>query len=157
VSLTRRFFVNPGSRFLLPALAGGVVAVLDMVSKRIVQGVSQPVSIVRGVSVQPVANAEGPFGSLSLGLTLTASAVVLLFLFLGLRGAGSRGERLGIGLVLGGGTANFIERVTTGQVTDIFLIHQVSAWNVSDIAVLLGVVGMAGSWFVKRTLRQTRS
>lgn len=135
----------------------GVVVLVDVLSKNVVQRFATPWFLTAGVSLQPVATTRGLFGALPLGITVGVSIVVLLALLFALRRALSRHEHLGISLIIGGGIANLAERIAAGHVTDILLIEGLSVWNVADLAILSGLLVVLGSWFVRRTVGQHRT
>ena len=51
--------------------------------------------------------------------------------------------RVGIGLILGGTIGNLIDRLYVGQVTDFIDFKIWPVWNVSDMAVTIGVIVLA--------------
>jgi signal peptidase II len=133
---------------LAAALAGLVVAV-DQGTKAIAESALVPgerVDFVLGVELANVHNegvAFGLFGGGStviLGLTLVALAIIVVFL-----ARESRLRRLWIptGLLAGGALGNLVDRVRAGAVTDFIDPPLWPAFNLADVAIVLGVAWLA--------------
>ena len=80
------------------------------------------------------------------GAALTVICVLFLFL---LREKGSRGLKLGLALILGGGASNLCDRLTKGHVVDYFSFKsrfprlQRIIFNLSDLFIFLGALLVA--------------
>ena len=57
--------------------------------------------------------------------------------------AETRAGELALGLAIGGGVANLIDRLVDGEVTDFFVIGPWPRFNVADAALTLGIVLVA--------------
>jgi signal peptidase II len=59
-----------------------------------------------------------------------------------------------LGLVVGGAASNVIDRVVHGAVADFFLLHAGSlewyVFNLADVWIVAGVVGLLCSWATER-------
>ncbi|MDD5469190.1 MAG: signal peptidase II [Candidatus Peribacteraceae bacterium] len=64
---------------------------------------------------------------------------VLAVMAVALRSAIQPLERIGFGLILGGGVANIIDRLPDGTVTDMIQIGSFPVFNVADICINVGV------------------
>lgn len=56
-------------------------------------------------------------------------------------------QRLGLSLGLGGAIANFIDRVSTGEVVDSLKIEYWPAFNLADVALTFGIALSSGMPF----------
>ena len=142
-----------GARWMWVSLA---VVAGDRVTKILLDRATQPgwhYSIIsgflnlvharnRGVAFSIFADSESPW--LRAGLIVLALAAVTLFAWMLATGrAGTRAERWGFALVLGGATGNVIDRILYGSVLD-FLDFYVRDWhwpafNVADSCLSIGV------------------
>lgn len=89
-----------------------------------------------------VVNTGAAFGMLQgqTSLLTVASAIgILVFAYLLLRRPGRTMYTVGLSLGLGGAMANFIDRVTTGQVVDSLKVDYWPAFNLADVALTLGI------------------
>jgi len=127
------------------AIAGTVVG-LDRVLKLMTQDLLQrghawpsedwPVRFVHAV------NTGAAFGILrgQTSLLVIVSAIgIVLFGYALLRSPWQLIQRLGLSLGLGGAIANFIDRVSTGEVVDSLKIAYWPAFNLADVAITFGV------------------
>lgn len=137
--------VFPSRSLAVPLGVGALVAVVDFLTKGVVQYVPEGLSVAPGVLIAPTNNPRGPFSALPLSLTLLVSVGVLAFFFLAARSAATRGERIAFGSILGGGSANLIERALTGRTTDVLVVGT-SAWNVADAGIVAGIVIIIVLW-----------
>jgi signal peptidase II len=127
------------------AVAAAVVA-LDQLSKHLVRSavdVGESHKVIPGLHLVQVRNTGVAFslfsggGTLVLVFTLLALAVLVGFFAM-------RPTRpllwLPTGLLIGGALGNLIDRIAHGAVTDFIKLPHWPAFNVSDIAITLGVV-----------------
>ncbi|MBI2916415.1 MAG: signal peptidase II [Chloroflexi bacterium] len=141
-------------RFYVVALA---VVVLDQITKFLVRtyiplGQSIPKdSLVRLTHVTNTGAAFGLFqgqAALFLWLGIVTMAVVLLLLFYRSPTFGNPWARLALGLELGGGVGNLIDRVRWGQVVDFVDVGFWPVFNVADSSISVGVVVLAAYLFL---------
>lgn len=125
-----------------------VVAVLiaDRLTKNAVLSgipVGQADHVVPGVQLVHVQNSGVAFGFFSGGgalvLALTAIALVALVAYFLARPM-RRGLWLPTGLLVGGAIGNLTDRLVNGSVTDFIKLPHWPAFNVSDIAITIGVL-----------------
>lgn len=102
---------------------------------------AEGVALFPGVILRVFDNLRGPFGLGSLPLTIVASTVVLVAVIRQFRVPGSRSSvpAASVGLLLGGGVSNLVERLLFGRTTDLLIIGDVTALNVADAAILGGL------------------
>lgn len=125
-----------------------VVLIVDRVTKHAVASgipVGDERSVVPGVHLVHVRNSGVAFGffsgggALVLALTLVALAALLAYFVF-------RPTRPGLwvptGLLVGGAVGNLIDRLSGGSVTDFIKLPHWPAFNVSDIAITIGVVAL---------------
>jgi signal peptidase II len=138
-------------RWVALALAAGVVLVLDQLSKALVRALlelGEAVDVAGPFSLHHVRN-SGIVGGHLQGNALplaafTALVVVGILIHFG-RGAGGRpGQWAAHGLLLGGSLGNLVDRVRLGYVTDFLDRQNGGAFNVADVAILLGLLGILG-------------
>ncbi|MDD3896845.1 MAG: signal peptidase II [Candidatus Peribacteraceae bacterium] len=79
---------------------------------------------------------------------------VLIVMAVALRSAAKPLERIGFGLILGGGVANIIDRLPDGTVTDMMQIGSFPVFNVADICINVGVAFLLAEmllgWLARR-------
>ncbi len=99
--------------------------------------------IFSGLSLRLFENIRGPFGIASVGIAAFVGGVVLvLWVWFSLHTAQrQRGwtSTIGVGILLGGGLSNSLERVLAGRTTDILWVGDLTAINVADGAILVGL------------------
>jgi lipoprotein signal peptidase len=138
--------------FTVPAcIASGVVAA-DVLTKLLAARRHIAIPVAPGVILQRVENLSGPFRAMSVAVAIVLSVAVLVLLLTGFFRATSPAERVGYSLALGGGSANFLERIVFGRTTDIVLVAGTSAWNIADAAIVIGCVVLAVVWLRPRAL-----
>jgi signal peptidase II len=97
----------------------------------------------------------GPFQDF---IILTALA---LLIWAGSRTARSSLEQTGFGLVIGGGTANTIDRLLDGAVTDMVQVGSFPIFNAADICINAGAAlllfGFLSEWWKGRQMAEKRS
>ncbi len=120
------------------------VALLDVVTKLLGRALlpADGVFLLPVLALRVVDNVRGPFGLGPLWLTIVASMVVLLLL--GRRQLSpafplSRFPTAAAGLLLGGGVSNLAERLFFGRTTDLLDIGRLTAINLADVAILVGL------------------
>jgi signal peptidase II len=133
---------------LAGALCGVVVAV-DQASKAIVQSSLVPgesVDVMPGLQITDVHNtgvAFGLAGGAGIGVILLAVAALVLILATFARDPRRRGLWIPIGLLAGGALGNLADRIRMDSVTDFIDLPLWPAFNLADIAIVAGVVGLA--------------
>jgi len=135
--------------FALAALVLLVVAALDQASKAAVLASlppGEPESVFFGLELSISRNTGIAFGALAgagglLIGALVAVAVAALVVFFA-----ARADRpllwLPVGMVLGGAAGNLIDRARTGAVTDFIDPILWPAFNLADMSIVLGVLGV---------------
>ena len=133
-----------GSRelaFFLPAVG---VFVADQLSKAWIRqniAVGESVPIDAPLRFTHVSNAGGAFGFTANPIFLALlNAGVLIILLLFYRRLASLALRTGLGLILGGGLGNLVDRVRMGYVTDFMDVRIWPIFNVADSAVVCGSI-----------------
>lgn len=132
------------SRSLAVTMAS--VLVLDVLTKLAARAVlnTNGVQLLPGIVLRVVENSRGPFGLGPLWLTLVASLIVLAVLsgnhqvFHNSRST----PHLGLSLLLGGGVSNLAERALLSRTTDLVVLGNLTALNVADVSILLGLAGL---------------
>jgi signal peptidase II len=123
-----------------------VVVIVDRVTKHlVVAGI--PVGDVRrvlpGLELVHDRNSGVAFSFFAGGglpvLALTAVALLAMLAYFGSH-AGRPGLWIPTGLLLGGALGNLIDRLASGSVTDFIQLPHWPAFNVSDMAITIGVV-----------------
>jgi signal peptidase II len=132
---------------LLAAVTGGVVA-LDQVTKAVAVGSlvrGESVNVFYGIDLTHVRNTGVAFGALAGGgpvvLVLVACALAVLVAYFA-RHARIPGMWVPAGLILGGALGNLADRAREGTVIDFIDPIAWPAFNVADIAVVVGVLGL---------------
>ena len=127
----------------------GVVVALDQATKAIVQHNLVPaerVSALPGLHFTNVHNkgvAFGLAGGGGGGLVVVTAIALGLILLLFARNAERPGIWVAVGLLAGGALGNLADRVRIDSVTDFIDLPLWPAFNVADIAIVLGVAGLA--------------
>lgn len=100
--------------------------------------------IAPGISFRLFENTRGPFGIAPVELAAVIGAgVLLLWIWLSFRMFDERRgwiPPIAVGLLLGGGLSNGLERVLAGRTTDIVWLGERTALNVADAAILSALV-----------------
>ena len=140
-----------GSRWAAWARLGAtaaVVVMLDQASKAIAVAAlvrGESVDVFFGLEVTHVRNTGVAFGVLSGGgavvLLLVGAALAVLLVYFG-RHAAEGSTWLPAGAILGGALGNLADRAREGTVIDFIDPILWPAFNVADIAVVLGVLGL---------------
>ncbi len=138
--------VRPAVALARAALVAAVVLVIDRVTKHLVVtgiAVGSVHSVLPGIHLVHVQNTGVAFslfaggGALVLVLTLVALLALIAYF---LRRPGRRGLWLATGLLVGGAIGNLIDRLLSGSVTDFIKLPHWPAFNVSDMAITVGVI-----------------
>jgi signal peptidase II len=133
---------------LAGALCGAVVA-LDQGAKAIVTAALVPgerVEVIPGLELTDVHNKGVAFGIAGGGgtgvvvLTLVALGLILVFFA---RNPDRPGLWVPVGLLAGGAFGNLADRVRIDSVTDFVDLPVWPAFNLADVAIVVGVAGLA--------------
>ena len=126
----------------------GVVVVLDQATKAIAVASlrrGESVNVFFGIDLTHVRNTGVAFGALAGGgalvLVLVGCALAILALYFA-RHARTAGMWVPVGLILGGALGNLADRAREGTVIDFIDPIAWPAFNVADIAVVVGVLGL---------------
>jgi signal peptidase II len=138
---------RPGAFVRALVVAAGVI-VLDRLTKHaVVSGITvgDVHKFLPGVQLVHVRNSGVAFGFLSGGgalvLVLTLAALSALLVYFALRPR-RPWLWLPVGLLVGGALGNLIDRLGGGSVTDFIKLPLWPAFNVSDIAITVGVFAL---------------
>jgi signal peptidase II len=134
----------------LPLLTtAGFVVIVDQVTKSLaLDGLAEgPVDLIDGVlTLRLTFNTGGAFGILQSvpAFFLIASGAVVVMILFWVRRIEDRSWIVPLGLVLGGGIGNLIDRVMrdTPGVVDFVDLHVWPVFNVADSAITIGVIMM---------------
>ncbi len=127
----------------------GVVVALDQGSKAAIQSSLVPgqrVSVVPGLHLTDVHNegiAFGLAGGGGTGLIVLTVVALSLILVLFARNAERPGIWIPVGMLAGGALGNLADRVRIDSVTDFIDLPLWPAFNLADVAIVLGVAGLA--------------
>jgi signal peptidase II len=130
------------------ALCGAIVAI-DQGTKAAIEAnlvPGQRVSVFPGVHLTDVHNegiAFGLAGGGGAGLVVLTLVALGLILALFARSAERPGIWVAVGLLAGGALGNLADRVRIDSVTDFIELPLWPAFNVADVAIVLGVAGLA--------------
>jgi len=138
---------RPGALFL-GALA--VVVLLDQALKFLVRGTLHPsesIPVIEGFfHLTYIRNTGAAFGLMpgQRSLFIITSSLVLVAIALYWWRARPRSLvlALSLGLVSGGAIGNLIDRVVAGRVTDFFDFRVFPVFNIADMAIIAGAVGL---------------
>jgi signal peptidase II len=124
---------------------------LDQATKQLVVATidqGESVHLFLGIDLANVRNdgvAFGLFGGAgTLVLVLTLITMAVLIVYFASR-AGDRGAWLAVGLVVGGAAGNLIDRVRLGEAIDFIDPPAWPAFNLADVAIVVGVAMLAMS------------
>jgi signal peptidase II len=130
-------------------LLAGIAAVtigLDQLTKALVRSriepTDRPVEVLPFLDLHHVHNSGVAFGLFSnqralllVGVALVSIALLAVLLWMG----ADRVTMAGAGAILGGAVGNMIDRIRLGHVTDFIDVPHWPAFNVADIAIVIGV------------------
>lgn len=131
-------------------MAGALLATvaLDQATKAIVVASverGEDINVFLGLNITNVRNTGVAFGAFAGAavpiVVVSALALVGLVAYFGFN-TGERWLWLPVGAVLGGAVANLVDRVREGAVIDFIDPVGWPAFNVADIAIVLGVLGL---------------
>jgi signal peptidase II len=132
----------------LAAAWAAVFMVLDQATKQLAIaniGRSEEVNIFFGIDLVNVRNTGVAFGALAGGgaliTVLTAVALTSLLVYFALRAA-TPGLWIPVGAILGGALGNLADRARDGAVIDFIDPVLWPAFNLADIGIVLGILGM---------------
>ncbi|MGH2994242.1 MAG: signal peptidase II [Solirubrobacterales bacterium] len=139
--------MSASARAWVRALAlGAIVVLVDQVSKAIAAsalGSGERIDIGLGFELADVRNRGIAFGLLSDGqmlvIVVTALSLALILGYFALNPA-RPGLWIGVGLLLGGAVGNLADRVRADEVTDFIDPPMWPAFNVADIAIVIGIL-----------------
>jgi len=141
---------GPAARAWRLALAlCGVIVAIDQGTKAAIESELVPaerIEVFPGVHLTNVHNEgiafglAGGGGSLLIALTLAALGLILVLFALN---ATRPGIWVPIGLLAGGAFGNLADRVRIDSVTDFIELPVWPAFNLADVAIVLGVAGLA--------------
>lgn len=134
-------FNFPGGRTIIFVLVVVFIIALE-------ETVKASLIIGRGEIVCNRAFAFG-LGSQNSALNVTISATLILFSSLMFINAKQPTVKLGTALLVGGGVANLISRITQGCITDYINILFFPSFNIADVAITSGVGLLIISIFLK--------
>jgi signal peptidase II len=130
------------------ALVAAAVVALDQVVKALVRGsveVGERRDLVAFLDLVHVRNRGVAFSALegqtALVVTVIAVAMAALLWYFA-RHAGRPLMWLPTGLLVGGAVGNLVDRIRLGAVTDFLKLPSWPAFNVADMAITVGVVGL---------------
>jgi signal peptidase II len=127
----------------------GVVVALDQASKAVIQSNLVPgerVSAFPGLHLTNIHNKGVAFGLADgggTGLVLLTMAALALILVLFARNATRPGLWVPVGLIAGGAFGNLADRLRIDSVTDFIDLPLWPSFNLADIAIVIGVAGLA--------------
>jgi signal peptidase II len=138
-----------GRAWRLALALSGIVVAADQGSKAAIQSSLVPgerVSVIPGLHLTDVHNkgiAFGLAGGGGTGLVILTSVALALILLLFARYADRPGLWIPVGMLAGGAFGNLADRVRIDSVTDFIDLPLWPAFNLADVAVVLGVAGLA--------------
>jgi signal peptidase II len=132
----------------LAAATAGVVVAVDQATKQLAIGSIDPgesVNVFFGIDLVNVRNTGVAFGALSGGgwlvTVLTLAALSFLLGYFALR-SDTRRLWIPVGTIVGGALGNLADRARDGAVIDFIDPAFWPAFNVADIAIVLGILGL---------------
>lgn len=133
------------SGYRLLGFVGALVVAADQATKTLaLVNLDRPVDVLGGaVTLRITINSGGAFGVLQgvPGFFLVATIGIVVGILLWARNVEHRGWLAALGLVLGGGIGNVIDRVVRdhGGVVDFVDLHWWPVFNVADACIVTGV------------------
>jgi len=125
-----------------------IVLVADRITKHLVKTHIAPgrsKHVFSWLHLVQVQNNGVAFGFLSGGgalVVIVTAAVAIALLVFFLRGPDRPWLWLSTGLLVGGAVGNLLDRLLNGSVTDFIKLPHWPAFNVSDIAITIGVISL---------------
>jgi signal peptidase II len=132
---------------LAAATAAGVI-VADQIAKAVVRdhiARSDAVHLIPGVQLVNVRNSGVAFGLFSQGgwlLAVVAAVVLAAVMGFFVRHLDRRLVWLPTGLLVAGALGNLVDRAREGAVTDFIDVRWWPAFNLADVAITFGVIGL---------------
>ena len=133
------------SGYRLLGVVGALVVAADQATKTLaLETLDRPVDVLGGaVTLRITINSGGAFGVLQgvPGFFLVATIGIIVGILLWARNVEHRGWLVALGLVLGGGVGNVVDRVVRdhGGVVDFVDLHWWPVFNVADACIVTGV------------------
>jgi signal peptidase II len=140
--------VSHGRTVALAAATAVGVIVADQIAKAVVRaqvGRGEAIHLLPGVQLVNVRNSGVAFGLFAEGgalLAVVAAVVLAGVLAFFLRNLDRRLVWLPTGLLIAGALGNLLDRAREGAVTDFIDVRWWPAFNVADMAITFGVVGL---------------
>ncbi|MGH2753335.1 MAG: signal peptidase II [Actinomycetota bacterium] len=136
------------AQYLRLAIVATVVIAIDQVTKSLALASfeEQPADVIDGILTFRITyNSGGAFGLLQglPGLFLVATLVATVVILFWVRNLDRPAWMLPLGMVLGGGVGNLIDRTvrsTDGQVVDFIDFHVWPVFNLADACIVVGVL-----------------
>ena len=129
--------------------AAAVTIALDQLTKQVALATlaDGPVDLIPGaVTFRLTFNPGGAFGLLQglPGIFLPATLAVIVLILLWARKLEDQGQAVPLGMVLGGGIGNVLDRLLRdgGRVVDFVDLHVWPIFNVADSAIVIGVAAV---------------
>lgn len=141
---------QPSRLYGIVLISAAVVAGLDQITKQLaLSSLSDgPVDVIDGVlTLNLTYNPGGAFGVLQgvPGFFLVATIGIVIAILFWVRNLEDRRWAIPLGMVLGGGVGNLIDRLFRGfdgRVVDFIDLHVWPVFNLADSAIVLGVAAM---------------
>ena len=93
-------------------------------------------------------------------LLMVFSVTAVTVLFLWMSNAASRLVAVALGLIIGGALGNIVDRTMHGAVADFFSFHYAGyywyVFNIADVAITAGVIGLIIDWAIAPAIRKDR-
>ena len=152
ISSAERSLAAGSAQWLALLVVAGAAVVADQVTKQVVGrtlALGDSVDIIGPFSIRHVQNSGIAFGLFAsrteLVIGVTAVTVGLMLWFFARSGRRHPVLPVALGLVLGGSTANLIDRVRLGHVTDFLDLVAWPAFNLADTFIVVGVAILFGT------------
>ena len=147
VSVVRRSLVARPSHWLSLALIAGSAIIADQLTKLLISNrleLGESVHVFGPFHLHHVENSGIAFGffqgATSVVTILTAIAVVWMIVYFARSGAKHPVLPVALGFLVGGSTANLIDRLSSGRVTDFIDPLHWPAFNLADVFITVGVI-----------------
>ena len=145
MTTARRARVAPIARAVVVM---AIVLIIDRITKHLVKthiAPGQSKHVFSWLHLVHVQNNGVAFGFLAGGgalVVIVTAAVAIALLVFFLRGPDRPWLWLSTGLLVGGAVGNLLDRLLNGSVTDFIKLPHWPAFNVSDIAITIGVISL---------------
>ena len=151
---------------IVAALTLVLAIILDVVTKKIVvdnMALYEEIPIIKGVfHWKYIQNRGAAFGMLAdnreVFLVISSVAIVVMAIYLLFTRTDRLWWMIGIGMLVGGGIGNMIDRTLLGYVVDFidFCLINFAIFNVADSFVCVGA-GMLALWVILDTIREEKA